>query len=130
MLVELLGPVLITHEHPDHLDANAVREALFSDPELTLAQGTHHGRSVEKSFKFAQRSVVSRAVQARGGPTSRAAEAGGSRGGRQRVDLPSTRAVEQVRLATWIAAGSSPGSVCSPPAAWPGPVPGSRPGRF
>ena len=36
MLVELLGAVLITHEHPDHLAANAEREALFSDPELTL----------------------------------------------------------------------------------------------
>ena len=28
--------VLVTHEHPDHLDAEAVGEALFSDPDLTL----------------------------------------------------------------------------------------------
>jgi L-ascorbate metabolism protein UlaG (beta-lactamase superfamily) len=28
--------VLITHEHPDHLNADAVREALFSGPDLTL----------------------------------------------------------------------------------------------
>ena len=28
--------VLVTHEHPDHLDADAVRAALSSDPGLTL----------------------------------------------------------------------------------------------
>ena len=28
--------VMVTHEHPDHLDAEAVGEALFSDPGLTL----------------------------------------------------------------------------------------------
>jgi L-ascorbate metabolism protein UlaG (beta-lactamase superfamily) len=28
--------VLVTHEHPDHLDAEAVREALFADSDLTL----------------------------------------------------------------------------------------------
>jgi L-ascorbate metabolism protein UlaG (beta-lactamase superfamily) len=28
--------VLVTHEHPDHLDADAIRAALSSDPELTL----------------------------------------------------------------------------------------------
>jgi L-ascorbate metabolism protein UlaG (beta-lactamase superfamily) len=28
--------VLVTHEHPDHLDADAVREALFADSDLTL----------------------------------------------------------------------------------------------
>jgi L-ascorbate metabolism protein UlaG (beta-lactamase superfamily) len=28
--------VLITHEHPDHLDADAVHDALFADPALTL----------------------------------------------------------------------------------------------
>ena len=28
--------VMVTHEHPDHLDAEAVGEALFSDPDLTL----------------------------------------------------------------------------------------------
>jgi len=28
--------VLVTHEHPDHLDAEAIRAALSSDPELTL----------------------------------------------------------------------------------------------
>jgi L-ascorbate metabolism protein UlaG (beta-lactamase superfamily) len=28
--------VLVTHEHPDHLDADAVRAALTSDPGLTL----------------------------------------------------------------------------------------------
>jgi L-ascorbate metabolism protein UlaG (beta-lactamase superfamily) len=28
--------VLVTHEHPDHLDADAIRAALSSDPALTL----------------------------------------------------------------------------------------------
>jgi L-ascorbate metabolism protein UlaG (beta-lactamase superfamily) len=28
--------VLVTHEHPDHLDADAIRAALRTDPELTL----------------------------------------------------------------------------------------------
>jgi L-ascorbate metabolism protein UlaG (beta-lactamase superfamily) len=28
--------VLVTHEHPDHLDADAIRAALSRDPELTL----------------------------------------------------------------------------------------------
>ena len=28
--------VLVTHEHPDHLDADAVREALLTDADLTL----------------------------------------------------------------------------------------------
>jgi L-ascorbate metabolism protein UlaG (beta-lactamase superfamily) len=28
--------VLVTHEHPDHLDADAVRAALSADPDLTL----------------------------------------------------------------------------------------------
>ena len=28
--------VLVTHEHPDHLDADAVRAALSSDPGVTL----------------------------------------------------------------------------------------------
>ena len=28
--------VLVTHEHPDHLDADAIRAALRADPELTL----------------------------------------------------------------------------------------------
>jgi L-ascorbate metabolism protein UlaG (beta-lactamase superfamily) len=28
--------VLVTHEHPDHLDADAIRAALSSDPDLTL----------------------------------------------------------------------------------------------
>jgi L-ascorbate metabolism protein UlaG (beta-lactamase superfamily) len=28
--------VLVTHEHPDHLDADAVRAALASDPDLTV----------------------------------------------------------------------------------------------
>jgi L-ascorbate metabolism protein UlaG (beta-lactamase superfamily) len=34
--MNLASAVLVTHEHADHLDADAVREALFSDPELTL----------------------------------------------------------------------------------------------
>ena len=28
--------VLVTHEHPDHLDADAIRAALSTDPDLTL----------------------------------------------------------------------------------------------
>ena len=28
--------VLVTHEHPDHLDADAIRAALSSDPGVTL----------------------------------------------------------------------------------------------
>jgi L-ascorbate metabolism protein UlaG (beta-lactamase superfamily) len=32
----LATAVLVTHEHPDHLDADAVRKALFTDPDLTL----------------------------------------------------------------------------------------------
>ena len=28
--------VMVTHEHPDHLDADAVRAALSADPDLTL----------------------------------------------------------------------------------------------
>ena len=28
--------VLVTHEHPDHLDADAIRAALSSDPDVTL----------------------------------------------------------------------------------------------
>jgi L-ascorbate metabolism protein UlaG (beta-lactamase superfamily) len=28
--------VMVTHEHPDHLDADAIRAALSGDPELTL----------------------------------------------------------------------------------------------
>jgi L-ascorbate metabolism protein UlaG (beta-lactamase superfamily) len=28
--------ILVTHEHPDHLDADAVRAALSSDPDVTL----------------------------------------------------------------------------------------------
>src|SRR5215469_17642105 len=28
--------VLVTHEHPDHLDADSIRAALSSDPGLTL----------------------------------------------------------------------------------------------
>jgi L-ascorbate metabolism protein UlaG (beta-lactamase superfamily) len=28
--------VLVTHEHPDHLDADAIRAALLADPELAL----------------------------------------------------------------------------------------------
>ncbi len=34
--MNLATAVMVTHEHPDHLDADAVRAALFSDPELTL----------------------------------------------------------------------------------------------
>ena len=30
------GAVLVTHEHPDHLDADAIRAALSTDPDLTL----------------------------------------------------------------------------------------------
>jgi len=28
--------VMVTHEHPDHLDANAIRAAMSNDPELTV----------------------------------------------------------------------------------------------
>jgi L-ascorbate metabolism protein UlaG (beta-lactamase superfamily) len=34
--LNLATAVLVTHEHPDHLDADAVREALFTGPDLTL----------------------------------------------------------------------------------------------
>jgi L-ascorbate metabolism protein UlaG (beta-lactamase superfamily) len=34
--LNLATAVLVTHEHPDHLDAGAVREALLSDQDLTL----------------------------------------------------------------------------------------------
>ena len=34
--LNLATAVMVTHEHVDHLDADAVRAALFSDPELTL----------------------------------------------------------------------------------------------
>ena len=34
--LNLATAVLVTHEHPDHLDADAVRAALLSEPDLTL----------------------------------------------------------------------------------------------
>ncbi len=34
--LSLATAVLVTHEHPDHLDAGAVRKALLTDPDLTL----------------------------------------------------------------------------------------------
>ena len=38
--------VLVTHEHPDHLDPDAVRAALSADPDLTL----HANQSVAVQF--------------------------------------------------------------------------------
>jgi L-ascorbate metabolism protein UlaG (beta-lactamase superfamily) len=47
--------VLVTHEHPDHLDADAIRAGLSSDPDLTLwanqsicAQFTEFGARVHE----------------------------------------------------------------------------------
>jgi L-ascorbate metabolism protein UlaG (beta-lactamase superfamily) len=34
--LNLASAVLVTHEHPDHLDVGAVRKALSTDPDLTL----------------------------------------------------------------------------------------------
>ena len=34
--LEGAAAVMVTHEHPDHLDADAIRAALSNDPELTL----------------------------------------------------------------------------------------------
>ena len=44
--------VLVTHEHPDHLDADAIRAALSADPDLTLGAN----RSVTAQFgEFGER---------------------------------------------------------------------------